>query len=184
MRFEAVVDGGESGELLVQRHNGAMPIPAAPGGADPTATLMALFRQLHQQCRDELEGVGDDAINWVPTAGANSIAVIVTHVVGSEAETLRCVAGVPCQRDRDAEFGGRTLTRREVLLLLDGADDLLVQLEPRMDAHRLTADLSLPTLPHEGTRPGLTWLVGNYGHAREHIGQIQLTKQLYHHPPD
>jgi hypothetical protein len=161
-----------------------MPIPTAPSGADPTATLIALFRQLHQQFRDELEGLGDDAVNWVPTAGANSIAVIVTHVVGSEAETLRCVAGVPCERDRDAEFAGRTLTRREVLLALDGADDLLVDLEPRMDARRLTAELSLPTLPYEETRPGLTWLVGNYGHAREHIGQIQLTKQLYHHPPD
>jgi hypothetical protein len=161
-----------------------MPIPAAPSGADSSATLMALFRQLHQQIRDELEGLGDDAINWVPTAGANSIAAIVTHVVGSEAETLQCVAGVPCERDRNAEFAGRTRTRREVLLLLDEADDLLEELEPRMDAQRLTAELSLPTLPDEETRPGLTWLVGSYGHAREHIGQVQLTKQLCHHPPD
>ena len=25
----------------------------------------------------------------------------------------------------------------------------------------------------------LDWLVSNYGHAREHLAQIELTKQLY-----
>jgi Protein of unknown function (DUF1572) len=159
----------------------AMPIPSAPSGSntDPASILIALFSQVHQQLRDELDGLGDDAINWVPTSGANSIATIVTHLVGSEAETLRCVADVECQRDRDAEFVGQTLTRREVLLLLDAADDLLVELKPRIDAIRLNEECPLPTLPAEETRPGLTWLVGNYGHAREHVGQIQLTKQLH-----
>jgi hypothetical protein len=28
-------------------------------------------------------------------------------------------------------------------------------------------------------RPGVFWLVTNYGHAREHLAQIELTKQLY-----
>ena len=28
-------------------------------------------------------------------------------------------------------------------------------------------------------RPGIEWLITNYGHAREHLAQIQLTKQLY-----
>jgi len=39
--------------------------------------------------------------------------------------------------------------------------------------------LALPTLPVDERRSGLTWLVGNYGHGREHVGQIQLTRQLY-----
>ncbi len=28
-------------------------------------------------------------------------------------------------------------------------------------------------------RPGLEWLISNYGHAREHLAQVELTKQLY-----
>jgi hypothetical protein len=87
---------------------------------------MALFRQVHDQLREELDGLDDDTLNWILTQEANSIATIVTHLVGSEAETLRCVAGVDCERDR----------------------------------------------------AGLTWLIGKYGHAREHVGQVQLTKQL------
>jgi len=139
---------------------------------------MALFRQIHRQLRDELDALDDDDLNWIPMPGANSIATIVTHLIGSEAETLQCVAGVVCERDREAEFVASTLTRQEVLLLLDGADDLIVELEPRIEGSRLAAEFPLPTLSADDVRPGLLWLIGNYGHAREHFGQIQLTKQL------
>ncbi len=50
-------------------------------------------------------------------------------------------------------------------------------------AARLQRLLSLPTLPAEERRSGLTWLAGNYGHAREHVGHIQLTAQLYRAAP-
>ncbi len=66
----------------------------------------------------------------------------------------------------------------EVLGLLDGADDLITELEPRIDADRLDAAVPMPTLSPEEVRPGLTWLIGNYGHTREHVGQVQLTTQL------
>lgn len=144
------------------------------------AALTALFRQVHEQLRQELDGLDDDALNWIPTTDANSIATIIIHIVGSEAETLRCVAGVECVRDRDAEFVRRRLPLIEVLGLLEEADDLINELEPYISPSQLEALLPLPTLPKEAVRPGLTWLAGNYGHAREHVGQIQLTRQLHH----
>lgn len=160
-----------------------MPIPAAPSGSsDVASSILLLFRQVHDQLRDELQGLDDGALNWIPTPGANSIATIVTHLVGSEAETLRCVAGVQCARDRDTEFSGSHLTLAEVLDLLDGADRLIDELEPKIDAHRLEAVFALPTLPPWEVRSGLTWLVGNYGHAREHVGQIQMTRQWHTSP--
>src|SRR5579862_5362991 len=83
----------------------SMPIPAAPvGRSGAAATVLRLFEQLHDQIREELAGLDDAALNWSPGPDGNSIANIVTHVVGSEAETLRCVANVPCTRDREAEF--------------------------------------------------------------------------------
>jgi Protein of unknown function (DUF1572) len=153
-----------------------MPAPATD--PSPAATVTALFRQVHQELRSELAGLDDDALNWIPTEGANSIATIVTHLVGSEAETFRCVAGVECERDRDGEFVGHRLTMSEVLDQLNRADDLIGELEPHINTSRTEALIALPTLPVEEVRPGLTWLIGNYGHAREHVGQIQLTKQL------
>jgi len=157
-----------------------MSIPAAP--AEPFAiasTVLTLFEQLHDQVRWEIEGLDDDGLNWVPDAGANAVATIVTHIVGSEAETLRCVAGVTGVRDRASEFVGSRRYRADILGELRTADALIENVRSEIDAHRLQTVLALPTLPPEERRTGLTWLVGNYGHAREHVGHIQLTKQLY-----
>jgi hypothetical protein len=125
-----------------------------------------------------LDGLDEDALNWIPVPGANSIATIVTHLVGSEAETLRSVAGITCERDRDAEFVPTTVTRQQLDLILAGADDLIEEVEPLIDENRLAAEVPLPTLGVDDVRPGLSWLIGNYGHAREHVGQIQITRQL------
>ena len=143
-----------------------MPIPATPARSSVISTLTTLFRQVHDQLRDELDDLDDPAVNWVPASGTNSIATIVTHLVGSEAETFRCVAGMESARDREAEFGEKTLTKAQVLGLLEGADKLIAQIEERIDPSRLIAVFPLPTLPADELRPGLTWLIGNYGHAR------------------
>jgi hypothetical protein len=158
---------------------GQMPIPAGSEGGSVTSAVIALFHQAHDQLRDEVNGLDTNALNWVPTAGANSISTIITHLVSSEAETLRCVAGLTCERDREAEFVGKELTMGQVLDLIDRADDLITAVTPRVDPDRLRSVFALPTLPVEELRSGLTWLIGNYGHAREHVGHIQLTKQLY-----
>jgi|SRR5580658_5324877 hypothetical protein len=155
-------------------------LPASSMSRDSPFPFVGLFRPVHQQLRDEVDGLDDDALNWVPIPGANSIATIVTHLVGSEAETLRCVAGLSCERDRDGEFVACWLTSQDVLQLLERADALIAELEPRIDESRLRAEFALPTLPADDVRPGLSWLISNYGHAREHVGQIQLTKQLRH----
>jgi hypothetical protein len=156
-----------------------MPIPAAADAQGITSAVLALFRQVHEQLRDEVSGLDADAINWVPTAGSNSIATIITHLVGSEAETLRSLAGLPCERDRDAEFRVGESTLDQILELLEEADLLITVVKPQIGVERLELSFSLPTLPTEEARSGLTWLVGNYGHAREHLGHVQLTRQLY-----
>jgi DinB superfamily len=156
-----------------------VPIPAVADGPGAASVVLALLRQLHDELRDVVAELGVDALNWVPTQGANSISTIVVHVVGSEAETLRSVAGLPCERDRDAEFAEGALTKGDLLQRLSEADELIAAVETRVDARRLRATVALPTLPASEGRTGLTWLVGTYGHAREHLGHIQLTAQLY-----
>ncbi len=142
-------------------------------------TVLRLFEQVHDEIRTEIEGLDEAGLNWSPGPGANSIATLVTHLVGSEAETLRTVAGIVAVRHRDAEFVGATRTVEEIRGELDGADELVASLRAEIDDQRLRAMVALPTLPGDERRSGLTWLVGNYGHAREHVGHMQLTKQLY-----
>jgi hypothetical protein len=83
---------------------------------------------------------------------------------------------LPSVRDRDAEFVVRPTTAADLLARLDEADALL-----EGHAAAITADdlASMRERPDRGTRSGRYWLFSNYGHAREHLAHMQLTKQLY-----
>jgi DinB superfamily len=133
------------------------------------------FHELHEKLREQVRGLDAGTLNWRPLPKANSVAVLVTHTVGSELEMIRSVRLIPTQRDRDSEFRAESDADR-LLEMIDAADR-------EMDEHiaALTpADLSeLRPRGDRPPRPGIEWLVTNYGHAREHLAQIELTKQLY-----
>jgi hypothetical protein len=157
-----------------------MPIPNAPAESTSTgAAVVALFVQLHEELSAAIRALDADGLNFVPCAGANSIATITTHLLGSEAETIRTVAGMHSNRSRDSEFQMGEQTPQALLDQIEEADRLLSMCAPALTDERLAAQLSLPTLPPEETRPGVTWLVGNLGHAREHMGHLAITRQLY-----
>ena len=80
-----------------------MPIPPRVKDEGATCTILALFGHLHEEIRHETKGMGTDALDWMPAPGANSIATIVTHLLGSEAETLRARAGFAVDRDTETE---------------------------------------------------------------------------------
>jgi Protein of unknown function (DUF1572) len=103
-----------------------MTVPATPSRpAEVAALLMGSFRHVHDLVRAELVDLDDEGLNGVPVTGANSVAVIVRHLLGSEAETLRAVAGLPCRRDRNAEFLGPPTDMAGLEAMVDAADSLL-----------------------------------------------------------
>lgn len=134
------------------------------------------FQVVHANLRDQVRDLSVEELNWKPAPEANSIAVLVVHTLGSEAEVLRIVADVPNVRDRDAEFLATVNGAGDLLREIDQADSYLEAMAPRITAENLAAERP------RGDRPpqtGLHWLLTNYGHAREHLGHIELTKQLY-----
>jgi hypothetical protein len=140
-----------------------------------TTTVAALYHELHAVMRDLVRGMDHGTLNWSPLPKANSLAVLATHTLGSEREMIRALRGMSTDRDRDAEFKVEA-EAADLLSLLDQADR-------EMDEHvaALTA-ADLTELRPRGDRPprpGIEWLISNYGHAREHVAQMQLTKQLY-----
>jgi hypothetical protein len=143
------------------------------------SVVIAQFKELHNELRLEVANRDDGSLNWSPCPGANSVATIVTHTLGSEAETLRAVAGVPGSRDRDAEFKIGSQSQADLLAQIRQADSLLDELAPTLTDDRALTSTALPTLSRDDRRPGMTWLIGNLGHAREHMGHLRLTVQLY-----
>jgi hypothetical protein len=138
-------------------------------------TIGRLFHEVHRGIRDQVEGADREALNWKPHPDANSVAILVVHTLGSEREMIRAVRLLSTERDRSAEFKAEA-EAADLLALLDRADR---ELDDHVGA--LTA-ADLTEMRPRGDRPpkpGLEWLLSNYGHAREHLAQIQLTKQLY-----
>lgn len=137
-------------------------------------TIGTLYRAVHEQMRGHVRGMDRGTLNWKPLPLANSVAVLIVHTLGSEREVIHAVRSLAADRDRDAEFKSEA-EAEELLVLLDEADHGLELLDS------ITA-ADLTELHPRGDRPplpGLDWLMSNYGHAREHLAQIELTKQLY-----
>lgn len=144
---------------------------------DPVVAKIAeQFKVVHGQLRDEVRGLSIEELNWKPAAETNSIAALVVHTLGSEAEVLRTAANVPGTRDRDAEFLATADDPDALLRHLDEGDAYLDEMAARITAADLAA---MRERAGRGPETGLHWLVTNYGHAREHLAHIQLTKQLY-----
>jgi DinB family protein len=139
------------------------------------AAFAKLFAELHENLRLQVRGLDEGTLNWRPLPKANSVAVLVTHTLGSELEMMRSVRLVPTQRDRDSEFRAEAGAER-LLEMIDAADREMGELISG------ATEADLTELRPRGDRPpraGLEWMISNYGHAREHLAQIELTKQLY-----
>ena len=144
---------------------------------DPVVEKIAeQFQVVHGQLRDEVRDCSVDELNWKPAPDTNSIAALVVHTLGSEAEVLRTAAKVEGERDRDAEFQASANDAEDLIRQLDQADSYIEAMAPRITAENLAEPLMRGA---RGPETGLHWLVTNYGHAREHLAHIQLTRQLY-----
>lgn len=134
-----------------------------------------LYTDLHDQLRNQVRGLDDGSLNWRPLPKSNSLAVLVTHILGSELEMMRSVRSAPTQRDRESEFHAE-LGAQRLLEMIDAADKEMHELVAAVT----TADLTdLRPRGDRPPRPGIEWMISNYGHAREHLAQMELTKQLY-----
>lgn len=140
------------------------------------STVATLYGLVHDKLRDVVGGLDDEALNWSPGAETNSIAVLVTHTLGSELDTLHRVRAIEANRDRDAEFTVTGATQAELLVALDRGDARLAE-----HAAAITEDDLAAMRKGTGSveQPGLYWLLFNYGHAREHFGHVELTAQLW-----
>jgi hypothetical protein len=145
------------------------------GARTIAAAVSALWHSVHEQMREQVRGADSDTINWKPLPLANSITVLIVHTLGSEREALRAVRSLATERDRSAEFKSK-LSAEELLALLDRADR---ELDEHAAAWTAADFTELRPRGENTPRPGLVELLSNYGHAREHLAQVELTKQLY-----
>jgi hypothetical protein len=145
-------------------------------------TFVLLYRQIHDELRQEVSALDPQALDWVPGPDTSSISTLVVHLLGSENEVLQIVRGLPSDRDRASEFSAQVEDPEDLLSRIDHTDRLLERVGPQItdeDLAILRGVRPTAAVRNRAPRTGLFWLLNSYGHAREHLAQLQLTKQLF-----
>ena len=140
--------------------------------------FIAILDALKSRVRDFVREIGDEGITWSPDmADTNSVAVIVTHMFGSEAEAIQeFVGGGPVKRDRGSEFASPVTTVRGLVELIDQVGALSRDVLTRETWESLGRQVRTfePGKTHTARRA----LIGVLTHQAEHIGHMQLTEQI------
>lgn len=108
----------------------------------------------------------------------NSINVLVFHLTGAEQYWISDVtAQKPTTRDRDAEFKVHDV---DVSILKKRLEDNLTFATSVLETLNLT-DMESPRIsPRDGREVTVAWaLLHALEHSMLHLGQIQLTRQLW-----
>jgi hypothetical protein len=140
-------------------------------------TYAVMFGKVHDAFAEVISSLPDEALTWVPYEGTNSIAVLVTHVIGNQLETLRTMRSLPSDRDRAAEFTITDATRADLLARLEAARGVLADLAPQVTPEELETLVSRPSANE--ALSGMHQLMHSVAHAREHLGQAWMTRDLW-----
>lgn len=137
-----------------------------------------LLRSCHNDIHKALDGLPPEALDWVPGDDMNSISVLVVHLTGAERFWISDVAAQePSDRNRDAEFKVKGLGMDALKKRLDEALSYASATLEKFSLQDLETPRRSPQTDRDFT---VGWsLLHALEHAREHAGQIQLTRQLW-----
>jgi uncharacterized damage-inducible protein DinB len=144
---------------------------------EPFDAYLSLFETLHQGLMRAIDGLPTEALDWVPGAEMNSIAVLLVHTAGSQRYWVGDVVGAkPSGRERSAEFVVRGLTSDDLRQRLAAVLDHTRQVVGRLT----TEDLGAMRSSTDGREHSVSWaLMHALEHTAQHLGHIQLTRQLW-----
>lgn len=136
-----------------------------------------LLQDCHNGILQAIKGLPTDALDWVPGKDMNSIAVLLAHITGSERFWIGDIAAQESSnRDRDAEFRVRGV---EAGVFRKRLADNLEYARNALDKMSLQ-DLEAARVSGDGRERTVGWaLLHALEHATSHLGQIQLTRQLW-----
>jgi uncharacterized damage-inducible protein DinB len=137
---------------------------------------LKLLQACHNDILKAIDGLPQAALDWSPGHDMNSISVLVVHIAGSTRHMINVAVQEPSDRDREAEFIAQNL----------GMDILKQRLADNMvHIQRVVEKLSLQDLetthilPNGRDYPVAWGLLHALEHATSHLGQIQITRQLW-----
>ncbi len=136
------------------------------------------LERCHNDILQAIENLPPAALDWNPGPQMNSISVMLFHLTGAERFWIGDIAlQDPSNRDREAEF---KVVNVEVDTLNKRLDDNLHYARTVLDKLSLQDLETLRSTPRDGNQYTVAWaLLHALEHSSIHLGQIQLTRQLW-----
>jgi uncharacterized damage-inducible protein DinB len=137
-----------------------------------------LLQERHKGILEALEGLQPAALDWTPGPDMNSISVLVFHLTGAERYWIGDVAAQdPAERDRDAEF---KVHDEEMDILKKRLGDNLEYARNKLNEFTIQDLETTRISARDGHNFTVAWaLLHALEHATLHLGQIQITRQLW-----
>ena len=141
--------------------------------------LASQFHELHREIERDLVALPVDALDWVPGPEMNSISVIIVHLTGSERFLVGdVIMQDPSSRDREAEFHVAGMSKADLVQRLNTTEAYLNSAFEKLSL----SDLETKRIhPRHGDQVSVAWaLLHALEHSGTHVGQIQMTVQMWH----
>ncbi len=137
-----------------------------------------IMQDNHNEIFEALEGLPSAALDWTPGPDMNSISALVFHLTGAERYWIGDVAAQDLKdRDRDAEFRVREVG---MAILKERLDDNLEYARSTLSNLKLEDLETRRVSRRDGQFYSVAWaLIHALEHTALHLGQIQLTRQLW-----
>lgn len=142
-----------------------------------STALRDLFADQKAAMREVVAGLSVEALNWAPAGGkdTNSIAQMLSHALDAERFLVASAVGVTLDRNREAHFSIQVGSADELTVEIDRTAGLVNGWLEQLTGDNLAAEVRL----RDSSRSGAWLAIHALEHAREHIGQALLTRQLY-----
>ena len=140
-------------------------------------SFVDMLDKLHVECKETLQGLGPNQLDWRPGDDENSIAVLVAHIAGAEKFWVGdCIMQESSNRDRPAEFAIRGQAADTLASVLDDSLDYV-----RGALSSLSDEVLIELRAHPRSGEGITvaWALSHIiQHTALHLGHMQITKEL------
>lgn len=136
------------------------------------------LQKLHGEIELVLQHLPQEALDWKPGEGMNSLGVLAFHVAGAERFWLGDVlAGKSSNRDRDAEFYTQGVTAAQLIERLSASLDFSRNVFDGLKLHDLH---ELRVSPRDGRQFSVGWVLNHtLEHIALHLGHMQVTRQFW-----
>lgn len=143
-----------------------------------TKELSNLLAVTHRTIEQAIDGLPDEALDWSPGEGLNSLGVLLAHTFGAERFWIGDVAGQePSGRVRESEF---MIVGVGVSEFIDRSKAVLAHSQSILAGLTPESFAEIRQVNEDGRWESVAWSVLHaLEHTALHAGHIQITRQLW-----